>query len=318
MQSRYTESLCFVAMLVTFSSVSAQALSPGNQGATLAESLGYEPDEKLLIVHADDIGFSHSANAATTAAFANSALRTGSVMVPAPWFPDIAEWARSNPDHDLGVHITLTSEWKFLKWDGVLSSDRISSLLAEDGYFYGTGPAVAEHAEGGEARAEARAQIERAIAFGIDPTHLDVHNSALWGTPELFQVYLDLGREYRLPILMSNDGIAEVPPEYRELLRPEDIVLDRIIMMARGTPVEDWETEYARLLSTVGPGVTELIIHFGYDDPELQAIVVDRPNPDAAWRQADYDYFTGPRFQEALQANNIRLVTWREIRELLR
>ena len=285
---------------------------------SLAERLGYSRDAKLLIVHADDVGFSHSANSATSQAFESGAVQTGAIMVPTPWFPEIAAFVQEHPQHDFGVHITLTSEWKYFKWDGVLPADQISSLLAEDGYFYGNGDAVTEHADAGEAEREARAQIDRAIAFGIDPTHLDVHNMALWGTPELFEAYLRIGRDYKLPILMSADGIAEVLPEYQSLLNPEDIVLDRVIMMARDVSVDRWETEYAKLFSNIEPGVTQLIIHFGFDDAELRAMTVDRPNPDAAWRQSDFNFFTSTKFQDLLRENSIQLVTWREIRGLLR
>ena len=303
--------MCITAMLMA-NSVRAQ------NTLTLAERLGYSSDAKLLIVHADDVGFSHSANAATIQAFEFGPVQTGAIMVPAPWFPEIAAFVKEHSQHDFGVHITLTSEWKYFKWDGILPADQIPSLLADDGYFYGNGDAVTEHADAGEAEQEARAQIDRAIAFGIDPTHLDVHNMALWGTPELFQAYLRLGRDYKLPILISAGGIAEVSPDYQSLLNPEDIVLDRVIMMARDIPVDRWEPEYAELFSNIEPGVTQLIIHFGFDDAELRAMTVDRPNPDAAWRQSDFDFFTSAKFQDLLQENNIQRVTWREIRGLLR
>jgi predicted glycoside hydrolase/deacetylase ChbG (UPF0249 family) len=305
-----------VATLLT-GVVYGQEVVSEQHSPTLAERLGYSAEDKLLIVHADDIGFSNSANQATMEAFAVSPLRSGAIMVPAPWFPDFAALVPSIPDHDIGVHITLTSEWKYLKWDGVLPANEIPSLIADDGYLHGNGPEVVAHANAAEAEREARAQIDRAIAFGIEPTHLDVHNSALWGTPELFAAYLRLGREYRLPILMAKDGIATVSDEYKAMLMPSDILLDRVIMMPRDVPGEQWVAEYEKLLADVKPGVTQLIIHFGIDDEELRAITIDRPNPDAAWRQRDYDFFTSSRFMELLGQNHIRLITWREIQQLL-
>ena len=292
-------------------------------GLSLAERLGYASDTKLLIVHADDIGFSHSANTATMRAFELGPVKTGAIMVPVPWFQEIAALVQQQSDQqqaqfDFGVHITLTSEWKYFKWNGVLAASEIPSLINEDGYFYTNGAEVAEHAVAEEADREARAQIERAMAYGIEPTHLDVHNSALWGTAELFQVYLELGRDYKLPILISSDGIAKVKPDYQSMLSEDDIVLDRVIMMARDALVENWVPEYEKLFASVEPGVTQLIIHFGFDDTELRAMAVDRPNPNAAWRQSDFDFFTSAEFKSLLDRNNIQLITWREIRDLLR
>jgi len=310
--------LTLLAAALTPSIGYSQTTDSEQPSLSLAERLGYSSTDKLLIVHADDVGFSWSAHSATTQAFEIGPVQTGTIMVPPPWFPEIAAYVREHPQYDFGIHITLTSEWKYFKWDGVLSSSNIISLLAEDGYFYGNGQAVAEHADADEAEREARAQIDRAIAFGIDPTHLDVHNSALWGTAELFDVYLRLGRDYKLPLLLSADGIAKIPPEYKPMLGSKDIVLDRVIMMARDTPAEKWEAEYEKLLSSVEAGVTQLIIHFGFDDAELRAMTVDRSNPDAGWRQRDFDFFTGKRFRDLLEENDIQLITWREIRALLR
>lgn len=316
--SKYLIIVTFVLLSLCTKGLFAQETVSATNGLSLAQRLGYASDAKLLIVHADDVGFSHSANAATIQAFTSGPVRTGAIMVPVPWFSEIAAFVQQNPEHDFGIHITLTSEWKYFKWGSVLPTSEVPSLLSERGYFYGNGDEVAAHAVPEDAEREARAQIERAKAFGIDPTHLDVHNSALWGSPELFQVYLELGRDYKLPLLLSADGIAQMSDEYKSMLNADDIVLDRVIMMGRDIPGERWVEEYENLLASVKPGVTQLIIHFGFDDSELRAMAVDRPNPDAAWRQRDYDFFTSTEFQSLMKKNNIQLISWREIRDLLR
>ncbi len=154
----------------------------------IAEKLGYPKDAKLLILHADDIGVSHSVNAATIAAFEKKGITSASIQVPCPWFLEIATYAKAHPELDWGIHLTLTAEWKYYKWGGVLPADQISSLLDKDGYFYNSVEDFAQHAKPQEVEAELRAQIERALAFGIKITHLDSHMGALYATPEFTQI----------------------------------------------------------------------------------------------------------------------------------
>src|SRR5687767_12588442 len=140
---------------------------------TLAERLGYSRDAKLLIVHADDLGMAHSVNAASIKAMETGLVNSASIMVPCPWFPEIAAYARRNPNADLGLHLTLTSEWELFRWGSVLSKDRVPTLFDRTGYLYVTEDVAAANIDPKEAEAEIRAQIERARAFGIQPTHLD-------------------------------------------------------------------------------------------------------------------------------------------------
>jgi predicted glycoside hydrolase/deacetylase ChbG (UPF0249 family) len=151
----------------------------------LAERLGYDADAKLLIVHADDIGLARAVNAATARAFESGGITSGSVMVPCPWFPDFAAYYRDHQPMDVGIHITLTAEWDYYKWGGVSPAGEIPSLLDDYGHFYPTEAAVAQHAVPAEVEREARAQIERAMALGIEPTHLDTHMGTMVVTPAL-------------------------------------------------------------------------------------------------------------------------------------
>src|SRR6185503_14751982 len=125
-----------------------------SQEKTIAERLGYARDAKLLIVHADDLGMAHSVNAASIKAFETGLVNSGSIMVPCPWLPEIAAYARKFPEADLGLHLTLTSEWNLFRWGPVLSKDRVPSLLTRDGYLYPTETEAASRADAREAEAE--------------------------------------------------------------------------------------------------------------------------------------------------------------------
>src|SRR6266498_1949170 len=123
---------------------------------TLVERLGYPADAKLLIVHADDLGLAHSVNAAAIKAFESGLVTAGSIMVPCPWLPEIAAYARSHPQADLGLHLTLTSEWTSFRWGPVLPKNRVSSLLDRHDYFHLTEAEAASHADVKEVETEVR------------------------------------------------------------------------------------------------------------------------------------------------------------------
>lgn len=291
------------------------------QGAarpTLAQRLGYDADARLLIVHADDIGMAHSVNQATLRAMQEGVITSGSIMVPCPWFPEIAQHVREHPGLDLGLHLTLTSEWNYYRWGPVLPADQVPTLLDSTGFLYATAEAAVEHMDPSQAEAEIRAQVERAIAFGIQPTHLDSHMGTLFTTPELFAAYLRVGREHGIPVLVPGDLLRMQAPQLVGLLQPEDIVIDHLVTMAPGVPAGEWDTFYARLVEQLQPGVTEIIVHIAYDDDEMRAATIDQPDWGATWRQLDFDAMTNPLFKRLLEQNDVHLITWREIESLLK
>jgi predicted glycoside hydrolase/deacetylase ChbG (UPF0249 family) len=283
---------------------------------TLLERLGYPKDAKLLIVHADDLGMSHSINAASIKAFETGLVSSGSIMVPCPWFPEIAAYARSRPADDLGLHLTLTSEWSLYRWGPVLPKDRVASLLDRDGYFYPTEAEAAAHADPREVEAEIRAQIERARAFGIRPTHLDSHMGTLYQNEALFRVFLRVARDNKLPVRVSREWFARTQ-FLPSVLGSDDIVLDRIIDINPAVPPEQWAAFYTEAIKSIRPGVTEIVVHLAYDDEEMRATTINHPDWGAGWRQRDFDFFTSAAFRRLLQENNIKLSTWREIGGLM-
>ena len=281
----------------------------------VAERLGYARDAKLLIVHADDLGMAHSVNAATIKGFESGLVNSGSIMVPCPWLSEIATYARSHPQADLGLHLTLTSEWTSYRWGPVLPRDRVASLLDKSSYLYLTESEAASHASVKEVEAEIRAQIERARSFGIQPTHLDSHMGTLYQNKELFETLLRVARENKLPTRIAKEQIAAT--DYlSSLVKPDDIVIDRIISIDPSVTPEGWIKFYTDAIKSLQPGVTEVIIHLAYDDAEMRGATHDHPNWGAAWRQRDFDFFTSDAFRDLLQANQIKLITWREIGKL--
>ena len=284
---------------------------------TLVERLGYPRDAKLIIVHADDLGMAHSVNAASIKAFQSGLVNSGSIMAGCPWFPEIAAYARKHPDADLGLHLTLTSEWTPFRWGPVLSHDRVRSLLDGSGYLYRTETDAAANIKPEEAEAEIRAQIARARSNGITPTHLDAHMGTLEQTAELFRVYMKVAREMKLPARITKQMVAAAP-FMAEQLGPEDVVIDREVQINPSVPPEKVAGWYAEALENLEPGVTEFVIHLAYDDAEMRAATFDHPDWGAAWRQRDFDFFTSERFRSILRRHNIRLITWREVGKLLR
>ena len=297
--------------------LAAAALASGQAARPLHERLGHPADAKLLIVHADDLGMAHSVNAASIKGLETGLVSSASIMVPCPWFAEIAAYARRNAGADLGLHLTLTSEWAFYRWGPVLSKERVPSLLNKDGYLYPLENEAAAAMDVREAEAEVRAQIERARAFGIVPTHLDSHMGTLYQTEALFKMFLRVARENQLPIRISRDRLARAP-FLAPALAPDDVVLDRIIEIGPDVKPDRWADFYTEAVRNLRPGLTELVVHLAYDDEEMRAATVDHPDWGAAWRQRDFDFFTGDRFRRLLAENGVKLVTWREVGKLLR
>jgi predicted glycoside hydrolase/deacetylase ChbG (UPF0249 family) len=286
------------------------------QERTLAERLGYPRDAKLVIVHADDLGMAHSVNVASIKAFETGLVNSGSIMVPCPWLAEIATYARANPQADLGLHLTLTSEWTNFRWGPVTPKDRVSSLLDKDGYFRLTESEAAKYAEPKEVEMEVRAQIERAKALGIVPTHLDSHMGTLYQNKALFEIFLRVAREYKLPVRVAKTWFSrtDVLPSS---LTSNDVFIDRVLDINPSVAPQDWARFYSDALRKLEPGVTEIVIHLAYDDAEMRGATSDHPDWGAAWRQRDFEFFTSDAFRKVLAENQVKLITWREIGKLI-
>lgn len=291
------------------------AISTGAaQPMTIASRLGYPADAKLLILHGDDLGVAHSVNVASLDALDRGAITSASVMMPTPWVTEVAAYAKSHPDADIGLHLTLTSEWQTYRWGSVESKDRVPSLLDADGTFPSDVPPVVARAKAAEVERELRAQVERALAMGIHPTHLDSHMGTLFATSELAAVYVRVAHDYHLPFL----ALRSMPPGMAAMpLAPNDIALDDVIIAGDDVPRDRWKQFYLDAIAKLEPGLTEIIVHLGHDDAELQAVTVNHEPYGSAWRQRDLDLVTSAEFRQALRDHHVTLVRWRDLQKLV-
>jgi predicted glycoside hydrolase/deacetylase ChbG (UPF0249 family) len=286
-----------------------------SQTKTIAERLGYPPDSKLLILHADDLAVAHSEDAASFDALDQHAVTSASIMIPCPWLLEVAAYAKSHPDADLGLHLTLTSEWTTYRWGPVASKDQVPSLLDPSGYLYPDTPTSVGTLKPAEVEREIRAQIDRAIALGIHPTHLDSHMGTLFSRPDLFAIYVKVAREYKLPFLtFIGPG---TPNAFSSVLSDKDVLLNSVVIANPSIQPSDWEAFYLNAIKNLKPGITEFIVHLGHDDAELQAITIGHADYGAAWRQRDYQAVTSPEFKKALEENHIILIHWKDLQKLL-
>ena len=281
------------------------------QTRTVAERLGYPSDAKLLILHADDLGVAHSENVASFAALDSGTVSSASIMMPTPWVTEVAAYAKAHPGADLGLHLTLTAEWATYKWGSVASRDSVRSLLDSTGVFPADVPPVAARAKLADVERELRAQINRARALGIEPTHVDSHMGTLFATPALLATYVKVAHAFGLPFL----AVKGMPGLDRAKLTARDIVIDTVVMAGDDVPRARWKQFYLDALTKLKPGVSEMIVHLGHDDAELQAVTVDHEPYGSAWRQRDYEVVTSPEFRQALRDNHIILIGYKDLRK---
>jgi predicted glycoside hydrolase/deacetylase ChbG (UPF0249 family) len=294
----------FLALFASNSVLCAQA-------KTIVERLGFPAGTKLLILHADDLGAAHSIDAASFDALDHGAISSGSIMMPTPWVTEVAAYARSRPNADLGLHLTLTSEWDTFRWGSVESKDKVPTLLDSAGNFP---PDDAHRANIAEVERELRAQVRLALAMGIHPTHVDSHMGSLFANPALMATYIKIAHEFHLPFLTLRTNPFGGPPPP---LTADDIPLDAVIIADENVPRDKWKEFYLNAVASLKPGLSEIIVHLGHDDAELQAVMVNHEPYGSAWRQRDYDVVNSPEFKKALKDNNIILIPWSAVGRLI-
>src|SRR5271154_1147957 len=282
--------------------------APDQSTKTLAERLGYPATARLLIIHADDFGMMHSVDTAIEEAFEKHWITSASILVPCPWFPEVARWAKEHPDADLGIHLALNADWTGYRWPAVSPQAAGSSLLDADGDLPLTTEYVVQHAKMSDVAAETHAQVDKAKAAGIRLTHLDTHMGTIGSSGDLLGVYVQTGRDYKLPVMLIK---IENPPPV--MLQAKTVVLDGLYQMMPGVPQAEWLNYYKKMLAPLGPGVYQLVVHLAHNDAEMQGATWDHPDWGAQWRQNDLDLVGNPEFQKFLKDQKFILITWADL-----
>jgi predicted glycoside hydrolase/deacetylase ChbG (UPF0249 family) len=289
----------------------------------ILKKLGFSVDDRIAIIHTDDIGMCQASVQAFTDLWEFGTISSGAVMMPCPWSPAAADYCRNNPGVDMGVHATLNSEWDIYRWGPLSTRDPGSGLLDSEGFFHKTTPAAQENADPDSVLVELMLQIQRAQEWGIDVSHLDTHMGAIMH-PQLVPAYIQAGFSNKVPVMIpradvaqfermgvaSNDaaGYAEIIAMLEEQGIP---LIDHLSFMPLDQP--EGQVELAKgLLGNLQPGITHFIVHPAIDSPEIRAIADDWQS-----RVANYKAFMSREIKEFILNSGIQLIGYRRLRELL-
>lgn len=311
----------FLALLaVAIPSAVASAGELNAKPKTVAEQLGFGPEERLLIIHADDAGMCHAHNRATIDGMERGVITSASIMTPCPWILEILDYSKTHPKADFGIHATLTSEWKVYRWRPVAPWDKVKGLLDAQGYLPHGVLEAATSASAAEVETELRAQVRRALDLGLKPTHLDTHMGTVYARPDFFAAYRKVAGEFGLPCMIPRptpEDLAEMSPAMRlfaaqigrTLFDAGEVTLDHLNGGYSGKGgLDDQKKYYADAIRKLKPGITQIIVHPACDGEELSAITGSH-----ARRQRDFQIFTDPEIAKLVRDQKIRLTTWGEI-----
>lgn len=274
--------------------------------AALAERLGFNADDRIVIINCDDLGMCHATNDGVYDALRSGLATSASLMVPCPW---ARQAASDYMGEDVGVHLTVNAEWETYRWGPITAAP---SLLDGNGGFPQTMGDTWDHADLDEVRRELRAQVERAILWGFDVSHLDSHLGTLQLRPEFFDIYLDLAIDFSLPLRLSGASTERIIGfPFRQLAADEGVVFpDHFVYV----PSVGSRRAFERALFDLRPGVTELYAHPAIDTPELRTLAHDW-----AHRVDDHHLLTGDAgFRTVVERSGAKLVGYRELREVMR
>ena len=303
---------------------------------TYAEKLGYPKGSKLLILHVDDAGMSAESNAGAIMAIEKGISNSCSIMMPCPWVPGFIHYLKNHPSLDAGIHLTITSEWKEYRWGPLMGKTAVPGLVDGEGNLWADVSDVQKHATAEEVGKEINAQLERCIAFGWKPTHLDTHMGAMFASPAFIQQYVKLGIDNKIPVML--------PAGHSTLIKKYMYLADAQIQMMHslgeqlwnaGLPVlddlhnesYDWQIpaeagndstelsnfktqKYIQAFQSLKPGITMMIMHCTLSGDHFDSI-----SNTGALRKADLLAMINPALKEELTKDNIVLVTWRELME---
>jgi chitin disaccharide deacetylase len=292
----------------------------------ILKKLGYSETDRLVIIHTDDIGMCHASVQAFKDLWAFGTITSGATMVPCPWFPAVAQLCQENPAIDMGVHATLNAEWESYRWAPVSTREADSGLVDEAGYFHQWHQAVYDNAKPAAVEREVNAQIERALAAGIDVTHVDSHMGTIM-SPLFIQSYIQSAASRFLPNMLprtdargldlmgaSPEELLVYAPIMEQLEKMGVPMVNGILSMPLNEPSQSAQMEIAKdLLGDLPEGITHFILHPAIDTAELRAIA-----PDWESRVANYSVFMSEELKMFLERQDFRLIGYRLLRDVMR
>ncbi len=288
------------------------------------KKLGFSNDDRVVIIHTDDIGMCQASVDAYAEMLDYGLISSGAVMVPCPWFLEAAAFASSQPKADLGVHLTLTSEWETYRWGPISTRDPQSGLMDEQGFFHRTSEAVWEYADADAALAELDQQVSRALAEGVDVTHIDTHMGSV-AHAKFIPGYIQLATKFGLPamiprmsaedLMMSQNVDESTAGMFNEMIHMLEEVGIPLLDNLSGLELKDAEGRFEQAkqaLSALKPGITHFIIHPSKDTPELRHIT-------DSWdcRVADFETFTSDATRDFIKSEGIQVIGYRDLKALM-
>jgi predicted neuraminidase/predicted glycoside hydrolase/deacetylase ChbG (UPF0249 family) len=291
-------------------------------GETNAEKLGFAKAKKVLLLHMDDMGMCREANDAGKFYIENDYILSGAVMMPCQYAVPFVEWAKNVPKADIGVHLTLTSEWKTWRWPPLTEAEKVAGLIDSEGKMWRSVPEVVMNASPQEVEMEIRAQIDKMLALGLIPTHIDTHMGTLYGSPDFLKVFLRVAEEYKIPanaIDLSNPKVAAfysaegypVNNEVIGLLGSYSLPrLDNFGSVPKGDTYEEVKQNFFKLVSALEPGLTEIIFHPSFETENMKTIT-------GSWQQRAWEakMFSDKEVMQFFKDHDIIITTWSEIME---
>ena len=286
---------------------------------TWAEKLGWAAGKKVLILHADDIGMCYEANAAAKDYLQAGDIQSAALMVPCPWYNEMAHWYQEHPTCDLGLHLALTSEWKWYRWGPLSPRQEVPGLLDKQGYLWANVAGVARHASPAEVERELRAQIEKALRSGPKPGHIDTHMGTLFARADYTQVYLNLAEEYQIPAMVIESS-PPVVAKFRQQGYPLDDQMVRVIANYSLPKLDDFysietasnyeqkKQKFFAMVQSMRPGLNEVIFHPSIDTDGLRRIT-------GSWQQRIWEakMFADQEVKRFLEVEGVLFTNWKEI-----
>jgi len=291
------------------------------QEATYAERLGWPGGTKVVIFHVDDAGMSHNSNMGAIRAIEDGVATSTSIMMPCPWVPEIAAYVKDHPQVDAGLHLTHTSEWKKYRWGPVAGGAAVPGLVDTTGYLWPDVAGVVNHATADEVEAEIRAQIDKALSIGIEPTHLDSHMGTCFA-PQYIDRYVKVGIEKKIPILIFGGHMQHIGAQaaaFKPLVLAIaqqvwnaglPVIDDLVTQPTRANDYEQRKAELVALLREMKPGITEIIVHC-----TVQTEVFSHISGSGPTREAELRLLTDPDVKAFIKNEGIVLTTWRELKK---